>query len=338
MHKDLWHRLSIVANIPTVKILVMHSRDLDKGSTRFRVVNYQPFLEASGLSINYVNRQRVSVREVERHDVLFNQKCRLNWLLSWRLRRASPRIVFDFDDAIYTRPRKPYGRFVGGRVRNRLDWWYAHADLVTTSSEYLAAHARRITDRVRVIPMAVDVETWAPTVRAASDKVRIGWAGRPGNLRYLQTIQDELIAVQRARPQVEYAVYSGERPDLALPFQHVSFKPGTEPSFIQSLDIGLLPLPDNEFARGKSPIKAIQYLACGAPVVGNVWGASAEIVTPDVGLDIALHGGWQAALIRLVDDVGLRERLGAAGRAHVMRHHNITNTGPALLAAITGRE
>lgn len=316
----------------------MHSRDLDKGSTRFRVVNYQPFLESSGLTIDYVNRQRISVREVERHDVLFNQKCRLNWLLSWRLRRASPRIVFDFDDAIYTRPRKPYGRFVGSRVRNRLDWWYAHADLVTTSSEYLAAHARRITDRVRVIPMAVDVETWAPAARASSDKVRIGWAGRPGNLRYLQTIESELIAVQRARPQVEYAVYSGERPALALPFQHVSFNPGTEPAFIQSLDIGLLPLPDNEFARGKSPIKAIQYLACGAPVVGNVWGASAEIVTPDVGLDIALHGGWQAALIRLVDDVDLRQRLGAAGREHVVRHHNLANTGPVLLAAITGRE
>ena len=316
----------------------MHSRDLDKGSTRFRVVNYQPFLEASGLSLDYVNRQRISVREVQRHDVLFNQKCRVNWLLSLRLRRASKRIVFDFDDAIYTRPRKPYGRFVGSRVRSRLDWWYAHADLVTTSSEYLAAHARRITDRVRVIPMAVDVNTWAPAEKTLSDKVRIGWAGRPGNLRYLQSIQDELIAVQRARPQVEYAVYSGERPDLALPFQHVSFKPGTEPAFIQSLDIGLLPLPDNEFARGKSPIKAIQYLACGAPVVGNVWGASAEIVTPEVGLDVTLHGGWQTALIRLVDDVALRQRLGAAGREHVIRHHNLATTGPALLAAITGQE
>lgn len=242
----------------------MHSRDLDKGSTRFRVVNYQSFLEAKGLSVDYVNRQRVSVSQVQRHDVLFNQKCRLNWLLSWRLRRASPRIVFDFDDAIYTRPRKPYGRFVGSRVRSRLDWWYAHADLVTTSSEYLAAHARRITDRVRVIPMAVDVKIWAPATRAGTDKVRIGWAGRPGNLKYLETIESELIAVQRARPQVEYAVYSGERPELALPFHHQAFKPGTEPAFIQSLDIGLLPLPDNEFARGKSPIKAIQYLACGA--------------------------------------------------------------------------
>lgn len=337
-NKELWHRRAKVANIAAVNVLIMHSRDLDKGSTRFRVVNYAEWLESQGLHLDYVNRKRITTRQVSNCDVLFNQKCRLSAWQSWRLRRAARRIVFDFDDAIWTRARKPYGRFVGYRVRKRLDWWFDAADVVTTSSEYLADYARRITSAVRVIPMAVDVDVWTPGPRPEDGRIRIGWAGRPGNLRYLKAIESTLQELLRARPRVEFAVYSGERPDLAVPFVYEPFVPGTEAAFCQALDIGLLPLDDGEFARGKSPIKAIQYLACGVPVVGNVVGAGREIVTPDNGIDVASSGGWMTALLRLVDDAGERRRRGESGRAHILRNHNIVHTRSALLAAITGKD
>lgn len=315
----------------------MHSRDLDKGSTRFRVVNYQPWLESMGLHLDYVNRKDITPRQVQQSDVFFNQKCRVSAWQSVRLRRAAKRIVFDFDDAIWTRARKPYGPVVGWRVRKRLDWWYAAADLVTTSSDYLADYARRVTSKVQVIPMAVDVDEWSPAPRPMDGRIRIGWAGRPGNLRFLKVIEPELEALKRARPMVDFAIYSGEKPDFSFPFDYTPFASGTEAAFCQQLDIGLLPLPDNEFARGKSPIKAIQYLACGVPVVGNVIGASREIVTPQNGIDVG-HGTWLDALIRLVDDAAERARLGAAGRAHILLHNNLVHTRPALLRAITGSD
>jgi glycosyltransferase involved in cell wall biosynthesis len=316
----------------------MHSRDLDKGSTRFRVVNYQPWLESQGLALDYVNRQDINAHQVRQYDVLFNQKCRLSAWTSSRLRRAAKRIVFDFDDAIWTRARKPYGRFVGRRVRRRLDWWFEAADVVTTSSQYLADYARRVTQNVRVIPMAVDTEVWQPLPRPEDGRVRIGWAGRPGNLRYLKAIEAMLAEVQRLRPQVEYAIYSGEKPDLTVSFCYEPFAAGTEARFIQSLDVGLLPLDDGEFAKGKSPIKAIQYLACGVPVVGNVVGASHEIVTAGNGLDVALAGGWTEALLHLIDNPQDRHTRGIAGRAHVLVHNNLVKTRHTLYAAITGQE
>jgi len=316
----------------------MHSRDLDKGSTRFRVVNYQRWLECQGVVLDYVNRENISARQVLRYDVLFNQKCRLSAWSSAHLRKAAKRLVFDFDDAIWTRARKPYGAFVGNRVRKRLDWWFEAADVVTTSSEYLANYARRVTQAVRVIPMAVDTDEWQPMPRPVDGKVRIGWAGRPGNLRYLKAIEPALAEVQRSRPHVEYAIYSGEKPDLTVPFHYQPFAARTEARFIQSLDIGLLPLDDGEFTKGKSPIKAIQYLACGVPVVGNVVGAGCEIVTAANGLDVAQTGGWTASLLRLIDDATERQRCGIAGRAHIITHNNLVNTRNALLAAITGRD
>ncbi len=320
-----------------MNVLVMHSRDLDKGSTRFRVVNYDDWLATQGVHLQYVNRKKVSARQAREADVLFNQKCRLSAWSSSRLRKASRRVVFDFDDAIWTRARKPYGRFVGARVRRRLDWWFEAADVVTTSSEYLANYARRVTSSVQVIPMAVDVESWKPKARPEDGRIRIGWAGRPGNLRYLKAIEPVLQEVHRARPQVEFAIYSGERPDLAVPFTYQPFAPGTEATFCQTLDIGLLPLDDGEFAKGKSPIKAIQYLACGVPVVGNVVGAGAEIVTPENGLDVATNDGWLCALLQLIDRPAERLARGVSGRTHILRSNNLIHTRGALLAAITGQ-
>lgn len=320
----------------SMKVLVIHSRDLDKGSTRFRVVNYIPYLQSQGISVDFVNRKEVTAAQAREHDVVLNQKCRIGWWAARTLRSASQRLLFDFDDAIYTRPRKPYGPVVGFRVRRRLDWWLAAADLVTTSSDYLAGYARRITDRIRVIPMAVDVDTWHPSPRAADDRIRIGWAGRPGNLRFLRAIETPLASLLRARPNVSFAVYSGESPDMAVPMEHTPFHAGTEAAFCQSLDIGLLPLDDTAFTRGKSPIKAIQYLACGVPVVGNVIGAGREIVTNDVGLDVSDHGGWLDALIQLVDNAALRRQLGDAGRARIVARHNLATSSTLLLDAITG--
>ena len=321
-----------------MNVLVIHSRDLDKPSTRFRIVNYESFLEDNGVHLTYVNRKRIDrqlLASIGDYDLVINQKC----LMSMRQARAivarSRRVIFDYDDAIYTRPRKPYGSLVGARVRRRIGFWLSNADEVTAANEFLGDYARRYRSDVTVLKMGIDTQMWRPAQpRRADGPVVIGWAGAPGNLKNVAAIERALGTVLEARPAARIAIFSGARPDLSIPFDYVPFEPGGEAAFCQTLDVGLLPLHDDEFSKGKSPIKAIQYLASGVPAVGNVFGATAEILKPDNSIAVTSEQDWVAALTRLIDDPALRGRLGAAGRAHVCAEHAMTHTRQKLLDII----
>lgn len=327
-----------------MNILVIHSRDLEKGSTRFRVVQYQPWLQSQGVQVDYVNRKLLGkmLNHISDYDVVINQKCLLRMGLQKQLRARAKRLLFDYDDAIYTRPGKPYGLITGFRVRRRMAYWMRQADVVTTSSEYLANHARKYQDnsraRVLVLPMGVDLSTWSPDTSRQSEKIVLGWAGAPVNLKHIERLEPVLKVILDRHSNVEVAVFSGDKPKLSIPHRYVPYRDGGEPEFIRSIDIGLLPLVDDEHARGKSPIKAIQYLACGVPVAGNVYGATAEIINADNGIAVESESQWLDALDRLIKDAGLRKRLGQSGRQHIEQHNDRTVLQQQLLNAISGRD
>jgi glycosyltransferase involved in cell wall biosynthesis len=178
--------------------------------------------------------------------------------------------------------------------------------------------------------MALDLERWSPAPRVRSEVV-MGWAGSPGNLHHLERLEPVLGEVLRRHPTARLAVLCGERPRLAIPFDYQPFQAGTEHRFTQGLDIGLLPLVFEEHARGKSPIKAVQYLACGVPVVGNVQGATAEICTPDNSLAVSRDAEWVEALSLLIRNPDEARRLGAAGRRHALEHNDLRRNGERLL-------
>ena len=114
----------------------------------------------------------------------------------------------------------------------------------------------------------------------------------------------------RREPRLRFAIYSGARPAWKIPFEYVPYSPGTDVAFVRNLDIGLLPMHDDEFARGKSPIKALQYQACGIPVVGNLVGAANELVDTANGIPVKGANAWTTALVDLARDQIRRRRLG----------------------------
>ena len=282
-----------------MNILAIISRDLEKGSTKYRLAQYLDSLGSRGMTVEFVRRDALddtSVEKARRADLLFNQKCLIRQGMAKRLVAASRRVIFDFDDAIYTRPGRRFSWFTQFKVNQRLRFWFRNATVVTPANGYLAGFARRYATVVEVVPMALDLETWRPRADRNSDAVTIGWAGAPVNVHLLERLEPVLAKVLKRFPQVRLAVFSGRRPRLAIPFVYQPFQPGAEPAFVAGLDIGLLPLADEEFTRGKSPIKSLQYLACGVPVVGNVFGATAEILKPDNSLAVGGEEDWLAAL------------------------------------------
>lgn len=324
-----------------INVLVISSRDLEKGSTRFRIVQYEDYLAARGVKLHYIRRDAINadtIRQLPDYDLVFNQKCLVSTALSRRIFSNSRRILFDFDDAIFTRPGKPYHWPTSIKVKRRLHLWLRRADMVTTSSQYLAAYASQYASRVTVLPMTVDTELWRPAEDRQRDETVIGWAGAPVNLPNLNRLEPVLGTILDKYPAVRLAIFSGKRPDLQCRNDYYPFEPGAEYGFIRNLDIGLLPLPDEPYTLGKSPIKAIQYLACAVPVVGEInGGAPAEIANASNSIAVRTEQEWLQALEKLIQDRELRQSLGAAGRRLVVEKHSKSSVADRVYRAISGK-
>ena len=200
-----------------MKALVIISRDRDKASTRFRFVQYEAMLSERGISFDYVRRDAIDKAVLQRipdYDVVINQKCLMKKRLAAKVIAASKRLVFDMDDAIWTRAGRGHSWFTAWRVKARLKQWLKAADVVTAANEYLASYARQFSDRVQVIHMALDTTQWQPVERTSSSEVVMGWAGSPATLKNLECSGPQLCEILNNNPALKLAVYSGKKPEL----------------------------------------------------------------------------------------------------------------------------
>ena len=309
-----------------MNIIAIISRDLEKGSTKYRLVQYLDFLSKRGINIEFINRRSINastIKKAEKADLVFNQKCLFKTSIAKKLIANSQRTIFDFDDAIYTRPGNSHSLITKLRIKRRLHLWLKSSDVVTTPNQFLARYARQYSDSVKIVPMTLDMETWKPFNKKISEKITIGWAGAPVNIPLIEKLDSVLTPLLKKFSFIKLAIFSGLKPKLNCSFEYYPFHPGDEPEFIKNLDIGLLPLTDEEYSMGKSPIKAIQYLACGIPIVGNVIGATAEILNNKNSIAVTTEPEWYKALEMLINNRDLMLSLGRSGRKHVEKHHNL---------------
>jgi len=324
-----------------MKALVIISRDQDKASTRFRFVQYEALLEERGVTLEYIRRDAIDNQVLARipdYDVLINQKCLMKKSLANKIIAASKRIIFDMDDAIWTRPGRDHSWLTAWRVKSRLRQWLEAANVVTVANDYLGDYARKFSDNVEVIHMALDINQWQPSEKNTAT-VTMGWAGSPATVKNLEHIGEALCQCLGDNPDLRLAVYSGKKPELSCQFDYTPFAPGTEADFMQQLDIGLLPLPeDDTFTRGKSPIKALQYMASGIAVVGQVRGATAEILNKTNSLRVETDMDWQLAIKDLCHNAAKRTQLGKAGRVFMVKEHNMQCTVEQIITAMSGEQ
>ena len=270
-------------------------------------------------------------------DLLWIEKEALAWLplpLERALLRAAP-YVLDYDDAtfhqydLHTSPavRRVYGR--------KLDGLMAGAALVVAGNGYLA---QRATDagaaRVEVVPTVVNLERYdaAPALKVAGDgRASIVWIGSPSTARYLQTVAEPLRDLAARTPFVLRVIGGG---DVQLPGVTTETMPWTEATEAQSLQgaaIGIMPLLDSPWERGKCGYKLIQYMACALPTVASAVGANQSIVLPgETGFLASSPQEWVQSLETLLRDPSLRQRMGAAGHARVEQRYCLQVTAPHL--------
>ncbi|MFQ5616690.1 MAG: glycosyltransferase family 4 protein [Anaerolineales bacterium] len=341
-----------------MKILLL-SRYGRLGSTsRVRFYQYIPYLEAHGLQITirplladeyvrnlyanrpqnplflvcaYLTRLRALLRN-RRFDLIWVEKEFLPWLPPWAARLRTPYIA-DYDDAIfhrYDRPKNPIVRLLLGK---KIDSVMRRAARVVAGNDYIAARARRAgAKRIEYLPTVIDTDHYRVAPATKRPGFNIGWIGAPITAPYLKLIQPALEQVCKQGGARLTLVGAGAVEMEGVPLEIRLWTEETEVAEIQQFDVGIMPLPDEPFERGKCGYKLIQYMGCGLPVVATPLGVNRHIVEHGInGFHAATTEEWAAALATLRDDPELRRRMGMAGRAKIEAEYSLQVTAPKLL-------
>lgn len=233
-----------------------------------------------------------------------------------RLRHRARVLGYDFDDALCYRDSQKHGHFSLSR-RFKFHMITRGADFVTAGNAYLAMLSGKTTEDVRIIPTPVDTEVFVPVERP-DGPVRIGWTGSKSTLRYLVSILPAVAEVVARHPEVTLTVVSDAFPEKRPFIRTVPWERAGEPAEVAAFDVGVMPLPDNVWTRGKCGFKLLLYGACGVASVASPVGANREIVEEGrTGLLAEGHGEWVQALLSLVEDAEFRVRMGRAARARM---------------------
>lgn len=253
--------------------------------------------------------------------------------------------VLDLDDAIfhnYDRHRYPLVRRLYGRKIDRL---MRAATIVTAGSPYLAERAKAAGARdVRVIPTAIDLAKYPAEVPPARvpqhgtdgrPTLVIGWIGSPATVHYLSVVTSALQEVTR-HVDLTLRVIGAKAPCIdGVRTESVPWTDSTEAPEICRFDIGVMPLIDSAWERGKCGYKLIQYMACGLPVVASPIGVNVNLVTPGSnGLLASSTEEWTSALLSIARDLDMARAFGVAGRQRVEQRYCTTVTAKAVLASL----
>ena len=303
----------------------------DVPGTRFRVRQYVETMPRFGIVLNefasragqyppdaawrrpawllaaYAER-RLQVSGSHRYDAVIFQRELISTLVTLEPQFGRPRLL-DVDDAIWLHPR---GGFAGKLA--------ARCDAVICGNAYLAEYFGQYCERIFLLPTAVDARRFVPFQDSYSPTQIIGWSGTSGNLAELERIEPALRAVMHRFPKSRLRVVCNRRPGLAsLPADRVDYVPWTpaiEVSALQDLRVGLMPLQETAWARGKCAFKMLTYMACGLPVVASPVGMNAEVLAMGrVGFGARTQDEWVDALATLLADTDAAQRMGETGRA-----------------------
>jgi glycosyltransferase involved in cell wall biosynthesis len=325
-----------------IKVLCYVAGDRQTPSSRQRLFELMPLLQERRVDFvvpplprSISGRTLLSDLMMARQaDVVLIQK-RLMLPHYLALLKALRPLVYDFDDALYAAwPR--FGRQptqASVRLsRYRLVETLKRAATVTAGNDELRRFAEQYCQRVRVVPTSIRIYETSKQHRDTPD-ITIGWTGTDGNLLFLRRMPEVLRRLnERLCGSARLKVVCSRPLGKKIPF--VDFKRWSledEADDLTSFDIGIMPLRDDDWARGKCGFKLLQYSAAGLPVVASPVGANCQVVREgETGFLAESDDEWISSLETLARDATLRQRMGQSGREHA--HYYSPEASADLLA------
>ncbi|MDR3733961.1 MAG: glycosyltransferase [Acidobacteriaceae bacterium] len=345
-------------------VLLLNRYDRLGASSRLRFLDYIPHLEAVGFEVTpapffddgylealyqgrlpnvariawFYARRLAQLLRLRRYDLIWLEKEALPWLPFWIERGILSRIpyVVDFDDAWFLRYSNHSQPLIRRLLGDKLDAIVRGAALVVVGNDYLATWAERAGARaILQLPTVVDLARYQAVPPQASDRFTIGWIGSPNSTGYLGQISEALRAVCSEHQVRLRLVGAGSFALPGVEIEHLAWHEETEVEAIAGFDVGIMPLEDTPWARGKCGYKLVQYMGVGRPVVASPVGINQLLVEHAVnGFLSADPAGWVTALGCLRDNPDLRQRMGAAGRQRVESRYSLQVNAPRLARAL----
>ncbi len=259
----------------------------------------------------------------------------LEQLLVWRCKR----VILDVDDALHI-PDKESASLIPRLLRDRGKFGRMASSYtsVVCGNAYLADFYNRHQAKVQIIPTVVDTKRYEDFAPISGETTRIGWIGTPLNKHHLELLYPVLSALARERRFELVIVGLNEPLNWDLPcIRYLQWNLTKEIDFFANFDIGIMPLRDSPFARGKCAFKLIQYMAAGLPVIASPVGANCDVVEHGRnGYLAASEEDWHSMLRLLIDDPDLRHRMGASGRDLVRCSYSVDQMWPRYSAILAG--
>jgi hypothetical protein len=301
--------------------LLIISNNLGRASFRQRTGIYLDTLRKNGVDFEvaklpggFFGRRKLFKKGAD-FDGVFLHKKTLNIFDAHCLREYSKKIIYDFDDAVMYRHETPeydsISHFGSFRRTVRL------ADMVIAGNSYLAEHAKRFNNRVEILPTGLDTGEYKNCRTERKDnKIRLVWIGSKSTLPYLVEITPALEEIGSRFGNVILRIISDDFFDLQnMEVEKCRWQKQTETTELVTSDIGLSPLPDDRFTKGKCGFKILQYAAAGLPVVASPVGTNVDYVRDGItGFHVTNNRQWVDKITQLIEDPQLRTQMGENGR------------------------
>ena len=323
-----------------MKLLIV-TNNPSRASFRLRIEDHLDVLRGEGIACEVralprkaVERWRLFKASGRYDAVLLHRKCLNAWDAAvWA--RYCPTMIFDFDDAIMHSTVRPESEWTSHfRLFRRTAQMM---DVMIAGNETLAGYARRYCRQVVVLPTGLDTAAYQiERVPKNPREIRLVWIGSESTLKYLEELRPVLEQIGKSHPQVILRIIADQFFDLErMRVEKCPWSSATEAADLLACDIGLSPLPDNRFTRGKCGFKMLQYFAAGLPVIASPVGVNADFIRQSkAGLAASTPSQWAEAIEKMIEDIALYRQWGENGRAFVQAFDK-KNIGKELCRILT---
>lgn len=286
----------------------------------------------AGILVKSAARRAADAIRATRCDIVFVQREAFmtgTTLFEWAFARSGARLVFDFDDAIWLPNVSSHNRMLGWlKDAGKTSRIIGMSDMVFAGNPHLAEYASAYNDRVRLVPTTIDTDEYRVRPGQGGPGVCIGWSGSPTTIQHFEHAVPALRELKRRfGERLRFKVIGdASYRNVELGVTGTPWRRETEVDDLVDIDIGIMPLPDDPWAKGKCGLKGLQYMALGIPTVMSPVGVNSEIVAHgENGYLASTTEQWVEVLSGLVEDAAARERVGMAGRRTVEERFSVAS-------------
>ncbi len=293
---------------------------------------YSPghFLKKIGIVIKAILHRISDVRKAKQFDIVFLQREAFMAgppVFERLLAKSRAKLVFDFDDSIWmldTSNANKKWEWLKSTTKTKET--IANADLIFAGNQYLAAYAKKANENVIVVPTTIDTNIHKrKTAYKEAKQVCIGWSGSITTIKHFKAAVPLLTKIKNAfGDKVCFKVMGDSNyTNKELGINGIAWSNDTEIDTLSSFDIGIMPLPNNEWVKGKCGLKGLSYMALEVPTIMSAVGVNTSIINDgENGYLANTDEEWFVKLSALINSFELRKKLGAAGRKTVVEHYS----------------